>query len=130
MKLLFYVSRQISLIIKVWKKLSANWIISLANKFVMLSFILALILITIRWQSLPPKIPLWYGKPWGEDQLASAAWIFILPLGSLFIYIFNIVLSVYFASEYLIFAQILSLSSLLISIFSFIDVAKIIFLIT
>lgn len=28
---------------------------------------------------LPPEIPLWYSKPWGEEQLAKPGWLAIVP---------------------------------------------------
>ncbi len=33
-----------------------------------------------RYPSLPPQIPLFYSKPWGEDQLVENWFILILPL--------------------------------------------------
>jgi hypothetical protein len=32
-----------------------------------------------RFNDLPPEIPLYYSKPWGGEQLASSASIFLLP---------------------------------------------------
>lgn len=28
---------------------------------------------------LPPQVPLWYSKPWGEMQLATPAWLLVIP---------------------------------------------------
>lgn len=122
--------KQLPFILTVWRGLSNNWIMALANKFVVIFFILGMILIVSRWTSLPPQLPLWYAKPWGDDQLAWRGWIFILPVGALLIYLVNLILSVYLAAEYLIFAQILALTSLVVSLMSLIALAKIIFLVT
>jgi len=27
----------------------------------------------------PPQVPLWYSRPWGEEQLTSPIWLLILP---------------------------------------------------
>ncbi|OGD02883.1 hypothetical protein A3D85_02290 [Candidatus Amesbacteria bacterium RIFCSPHIGHO2_02_FULL_47_9] len=28
---------------------------------------------------LPSQVPLWYSRPWGEEQLAEAGWLWIIP---------------------------------------------------
>lgn len=33
-----------------------------------------------KFSSLPPQLPLFYSRSWGEDQLAEYWYIFILPL--------------------------------------------------
>lgn len=35
--------------------------------------------IALHWKTLPPKIPLWIGRPWGIDQLSERYGIFWLP---------------------------------------------------
>ena len=37
-------------------------------------------LFVLRFSTLPPQIPLFYSKPWGEDQLADSWMIFLLPI--------------------------------------------------
>lgn len=113
-----------------WKLLSQNWLVSIVNKFVLAIFILSLIVIIWRFRLLPPQVPLWYDKPWGNDQLANPLWLFVLPFGSIIIYLANIILSIYFTSELLIFTQTLFLTSLTVSLLSFITLVKIIFLVT
>lgn len=113
-----------------WRNLSKNWIIGLVNKFVLLTFIGSVVIILVRWQSLPPLVPLWYSRPWGADQLAHPVWLFILPLGSILWYLTNMILAVYVTSEYLIFTQTLFLTSLVASFLSFITLIKILFIIT
>ena len=113
-----------------WKTLAQNWLISLVNKFVPAIVALSLAVIFWRFRLLPPEVPLWYSKPWGSEQLANPLWLFVLPLGSLAIYLLNILLSVYITADLLIFTQILSLTSLTVSLLAFITLVKIIFLVT
>jgi len=40
-------------------------------------------LIFLKRDFLPKKVPLFYSRPWGEDQLATKDSLFILPLLSL-----------------------------------------------
>lgn len=36
-------------------------------------------LIVINWKRLPPELPLFYSKPWGEEMLARPLFLLILP---------------------------------------------------
>lgn len=113
-----------------WGMLSKNWLIALVNKFILFFVFLSLAVLILRWQLLPPKVPLWYSKPWGTDQLADPVFLFILPVGSIAIYIINILVSVYLTAEYLVFTQILALAAFLVSLLSFVTLVKILFVIT
>lgn len=53
-----------------------------ANILMIMTFILKL-------KTLPPQIPLFYSRPWGENQLADTWIIFIIPLILNFLYIIN-----------------------------------------
>ncbi len=37
-------------------------------------------ILLLRFNSLPPQIPLFFSRPWGEDQLVDTWMIIILPL--------------------------------------------------
>ena len=37
------------------------------------------LLITYRG-NLPLQVPLWYSRPWGEEQLASPYWLWLMPI--------------------------------------------------
>lgn len=113
-----------------WDRIKSNWIIQTVNKSIIFLIVISLGFIAWRWRSLPPSIPLWYSRPWGIDQLANPFFILILPLGSLVFYGINTLISVYFTAEYLIFTQILFLTSLLVNFLSFVALIKILFLIT
>ncbi len=41
---------------------------------------LMIIIFTLRFNTLPPQIPLFYSRLWGENQLADTWLIFILPV--------------------------------------------------
>lgn len=112
-----------------WGEMKKNWLIQVVNKFVFLLVVASLSLIIWRWNKLPPMVPLWYSRPWGSDQLAQPIWLFILPLGSLALYFTNLLISMYLLSEYLIFTQVLFLTSFIVSFLSFITLVKIVFMI-
>jgi len=113
-----------------WKTIQKNWVIDITNKFVLVLFTLSILMIIWRWNLLPPSVPIWYSRPWVTDQLAHPFWLFIFPAMSLLCYLINRAISIYLISEHLIFTQILFISSLLVSVLSFVAVVKILFLVT
>lgn len=110
--------------------IKTNWFLALAHKFILILSVLSLGLLAWRWHMLPPMVPLWYSRPWGAEQLTSPYWLLILPLASLILYGINFLVAMYVTAEYLIFTQMLFLSSLVVSLLSFIALIKILFLVT
>lgn len=130
MTIVHTISIHIRYIYTKWKELSSNWLVNSINKFVLLCALLSLGVIFWRWHLLPPAVPLWYTKPWGTDQLAHPYWLFLLPIGSTLIYVVNVIASVYITADYLVFTQLLFLTSFLVSFLSLITLVHILFLIT
>lgn len=113
-----------------WRTLSTNKIVSLATRGAIVSSCIGIIAIIFAWNKLPPLVPLWYSKPWGTERLAASAWLFLLPASTLIITGINAYISsLFLTNEYLVFSQIMSLGSGVISILSLITVIKIIFLV-
>ena len=79
---------------------------------------------------LPPELPLLYSRPWGEEQLAPAAFLLVLPLGGLMIVFLNIGMAGVLFEESPFLARILVWSSVLVSLISSIAVFKIVTVIT
>lgn len=114
----------------VWQKIRTNWLITMIHRFIIGLFVLSVGLLLWRFPVLPPQVPLWFSRPWGTDQLASPYWLFLLPASGIVWYAINLLLSIYVTAEYLIFTQILFLSSLIVSLLSFVALVKILFLIS
>lgn len=112
-----------------WILIRTNWLIQVSHKFVALLAVVSIIMIAVYWKMLPPLVPLWYSRPWGSDQLAPPIFLFFLPISSVTIHLINLAFAMYVTTEYLVFTQSLFLSSLIVSLLSFIAVIKIIFLI-
>jgi len=112
-----------------WKNVSANKIVSLATYCAFISALIGLISIVFAWNRLPPQVPLWYSKIWGSDRLAATPWLFLLPGSSAIITIINMYVASFLTNEYLVFSQIMSLGSFVISLLSTITLIKIIFLV-
>ncbi len=113
-----------------WKQTSGNWLVSIVNKFVPLLIVLSITILLFRAKNLPPLVPLWYAKPWGEEQLANPWWLTILPVTSLVIYLMNVIVSAYLTIEHLVFTQLLYTTSLVVSLLAFVTLLKILFLVT
>ncbi len=76
---------------------------------------------------LPPVVPLFYGKPVGNDQLASNLFLLIVPIISFLISILNFIISNKLTDEFI--KKILSISSFVVSFMAVITVIKIILLV-
>jgi len=58
-------------------------------KWLVLSNVAMILVFILRFNTLPPQIPLFYSRPTGEEQLADLWMIFILPFLLNFFYFFN-----------------------------------------
>lgn len=58
-------------------------------KWLVLSNVAMILVFILRFNTLPPQIPLFYSRPAGEEQLADLWMIFILPFLLNFFYFFN-----------------------------------------
>ncbi len=130
MKLLSHITTIFTFISGSWKQVSGNWLVSIVNKFVPLLIVLSIIMLLLRAKDLPTLVPLWYAKPWGEEQLASPWWLTVLPATSFIVYVANVIASAYLTAEHLVFTQLLYATSLVVSLLSFITLIKILFLVT
>lgn len=79
---------------------------------------------------LPPKIPLWYSKPWGEERLVSPFFLLLPMLTAVIVYLINHTIIAKSAHDHPMFARVLSLTSLLISILSAVIIVRIVTLIS
>lgn len=120
----------ISFIRETHSALNKNWVINICTKLSLLLVAVQVIAIVISWKKLPPMVPLWYSLPWGDGQLASPIWLTVLPGGSIVWQIVSSLTNIYVTRDHLIFAQILSLASCFLSLFSCIVLVSIVSLVT
>jgi len=116
--------------ISLFTDIHTNTIIRLSSRITILLICCSLAVLIFSWNKLPLEVPLWYSKPWGEDRLADPSWLFLLPGASLFWYLINSLLTINITKDHLVFSQILFLSALLVSIFSFVTLSMIIWIIS
>jgi hypothetical protein len=110
--------------------LQKNIIILWTSRITFFFIFMSLCVLLYFWKNLPPEIPLWYSKPWGVDRLANPYWLFLLPGASFIWFCINAFLSIRITKNHLVFSQILFLSSLLVSVFSFVTLSMIIWIIS
>lgn len=90
----------------------------LATTIILLSFL-------VLYQSLPPKIPMYYSLVWGESQLVLKSQFLILPVISILITLINIFLASYIHPSQKVLRQILLLTIPFVNIVLLISVLKI-----
>lgn len=94
-------------------------------------FILAqILLLVLKFNSLPALVPLFYSEPWGESQLVPVSLLFLLPLLSVIVAVTNSLLSVFLLNSAEFSSRLLLIFSLLFSFLNLFTLTRIIFLIS
>jgi uncharacterized Tic20 family protein len=84
-----------------------------------------IVLLIQRW--LPPQVPLFYGKPSGEEQLTSSLVLTLPSIVSLLILLINVSFAAVLKDEFL--RKTLVLAAIAVTFFAAITTIKIIFLV-
>lgn len=91
---------------------------------------ITIVIVLLKFLSLPPYIPVFNQLPWGNDRLTNATGIFIPSLLFIFIYIFNILFALLaYKKNNPLLGRIIASITLLLSMMNFIFTLKIIFLV-
>ena len=112
----FPLKNHISYIHETSSLLNKNWVINISMKLSVILIVIQSIAIGISWKKLPPMVPLWYSLPWGDEQLAAPLWLIILPMSCTVWSSIATLTNIYITRAHLIFAQIVSLASFLVSL--------------
>jgi hypothetical protein len=97
-------------LVKIKEELDALFedkIVKLGIRLSLSLLFLTFILVIVFWFKLPPKIPLFYSRPWGKDQLAAKLWFLILIFLSFFMVVLNLRLASIFLKKEVLLAKIL-----------------------
>lgn len=89
--------------------------------------------ITLFWKRnlLPEKVPFFYSRPWGEEQLAAKEWLLLIPSLSLLIFLINWQLGkLFFKKGESFLPMVMESFALLFTVLGTITLLRIIFLIT
>jgi O-antigen/teichoic acid export membrane protein len=90
-----------------------------------------LLITFVKRSALPERVPFFYSRPWGQEQLAAKDFLFLIPLFSFLVFLLNYCLSVILLKREEKFLTVLSnCVALLFSALGAITLWKIIFLIS
>lgn len=90
--------------------------------------LLAFIYLSLRFSLLPSKVPLWYTLTWGESQLASPGFLWLIPSGMFVVFSINYFLGVFLFKSNSFLTALISWHSLLVSILGLIALWRIVVL--
>ena len=99
-------------------------------KVYLITLLVYLAVIIIKWNQLPPELPLFYSLPRSAEQLGTPIQLLILPVMSVLIFLGHFLLAVTVYSQEKLAARILILSCLVSTLILLIAFCKIIFLIS
>jgi hypothetical protein len=82
-------------------------------------------LILFGWKFFPTEIPLFYSRPWGQEQLVKPIMLFILPGLGLIIFLINSIVSSLIPKGEPLMKQILAMAFLVFNFLSLITLIQI-----
>lgn len=82
------------------------------------------------WPQLPPKVPLLYSRPWGEDQLVTKPLIFLLPGTATLLTLINLRLASFFFKTDRFLSHLLVWLNLIVVILAVTTLIRILLIIT
>jgi len=100
--------------------------IARAIQITLFLFLLQLAIIIIFFSRLPPEVPLFFSLPWGEPQLVSSGFLFLLPFLSLIILFINTLLATITITSNKFLSVSLVIGSSFFALFNLVAVIKII----
>lgn len=113
---------------EMWQQIVSDPFTRTATTVCLFPIVLSLGLIAWKWNALPIRVPLWYSRAWGEDQLAHPLWLLVLPVGSLTWLSLTLLFSQLILKETL-YIRILLITTFLVSVLSFFTLVRIVFLV-
>lgn len=129
MKFTFPIKQQ-DIIDPVIRYRDASWEYRFATNAVYIQGLVGGLVLLWFWRFLPPSVPLWYSKPWGEERLASP-WFLLLPIATAWaVYGINILIVARIGRDIPMFARVLFLTSLLVSFLSVYLILRIVTLVS
>lgn len=90
--------------------------------------LVGIVLTAFKTRSLPPEVPVFYSKPWGEERLAARQFLWLLPAIGALVIILNTILVKLFAPKIKFLAQVISISLFVLIVLIFLTLVKIILL--
>lgn len=96
--------------------------------FVFIFFVISVIaqssLILINWSKLPPEVPIFYSRPWGEPMLAAPIFLWILPVSCVVFVLLNLFIALYLIKAHYFLNRVLIVFSAIIAFATLYDVIR------
>lgn len=108
------------------ERLSSDKLTFFVFIFFVISVLLQSLLILFNWRGLPPEIPIFYSRPWGEPMLASPIFLWILPVATVLFVLVNYLIALYFLRSFNFLSRVLIVFSAIISFATLYDVIRIV----
>lgn len=89
----------------------------------------SILLLALKFAGLPPEVPLFYSRPWGEERLTQKVWLWILPGLSIVFLTANLILANILLKKDHFLAQVTLVSQTIVLFLLFWTLFKIVFLI-
>lgn len=96
---------------KSFKNLVSDPVCLWGLSFSLLFLALSGIFLALFWSRIPPQVPLFYSRTWGEQQLASKTELLLLPSLTFSIFLFHFFLALKFFSKEPLLVRILMVAS-------------------
>lgn len=107
-----------------FKRVNADRIIKLST-YISLGFLLLhLVYTSLLYNFLPPFFPLFNQMPWGEERLGTKIEIFLPLLITVSFFSLNFFISFWFYEKMPLVSRILGITTLLVSVLSFIFIVR------
>ena len=87
-------------------------------------------LLLFSWNKLPPQVPIFYSRAWGEQMLASPFVLWILPVITIFSLILNFLLAIFLKKIGQFVNRVLTVTCFFIALLTLYNLSKIIALLT
>ncbi len=82
------------------------------------------------YDTLPPEVPMYFSRPWGENQLTSPSRLFFLPLYCLLVWLLNYLFSVFYLRKSQLLSKLLLVFSLIFCLLTTVALINIIKIVT
>lgn len=111
---------------EVQEKISSDRLALFVFIFFLISVTIQGALIVLNWRTLPPQVPIFYSKPWGEPMLAAPIFLWILPSLTVIFVIVNYFVALYLLRSQYFLNRVLVVFSAIISFSTLYDISRII----
>lgn len=94
--------------------------------FCLLSILSQASLLLVSWGKLPPEVPLFYSRPWGEQILAAPVFLFLIPAVALLALVVNSLLANLLTGDDIFLRRVLVTFSVLVAVTTLYGTVKIV----